>query len=87
MANDIGKKTPGQLIDELQTVNMKLFANQDRLAKLGKVSLLSDNSVHTKIAFITKLSLSLNSKRNQLIIAIDEILGYGDVTYTKKTYE
>ncbi len=75
---DIGRKTPGQLIDELMTVNMKLFANQDKL---------NEAFSHAQIAEITKESLSLNSKRNLLIIAIDKIFGYESVTHTRKTYE
>jgi hypothetical protein len=80
MAKDIRKKTIGMLIDELFTVNMKLFHIQDDLAY---------PDFHTKKQVNKNVSeaLKLNSLRNQLVIAIDKELGYGDVTRTKKTYE
>lgn len=71
---DIRMKSVGILIDELITTDMKCwFAQED----------IINDVCPTEAA---KKAQQLNARRNQLIRAIDEALGQGDISPTDKTY-
>ena len=75
---DISKKSIGVLIDELITTDLKCWFAQERL--------LSGKDDH-EVAEAAKDAQKLNSRRNQLIRAIDEALGQGDFTQLRKSYD
>ena len=76
--NDVTKKTPGQLIDELITTNMKLWHTQDELNDM-----VNDLK---KVDFgVVKFAMQLNKRRTDLIAAIDTVLGF-EPSLTKKIY-
>ena len=70
-------KTLGVLIDELMTVNMKIFKNLDALEKMPD----------TEAGAMFKTTQTLNRRRSELIQAIDRKFGEGDGTVTDKTYK
>lgn len=71
-------KSLGMLIDELITTNIKCFMQQEVVTH-------SDDTV--EIATAAVLAQQLNARRNQLIRAIDKLLGDSDVSPTAKTYD
>lgn len=74
---DIRQKSIGVLIDELITTDIKCwFAQEDVLHGEGAVALAG-----------AKRAQALNARRNQLIRAIDETLGQGDMSPTEKSYD
>ena len=75
---DIAVKTLGILIDELITADMKTWFSQEHLMDLT----LTESE---RLEWAVKTQ-EYNSKRNQLIRAIDTRLGDLDTTYTDKTY-
>jgi hypothetical protein len=74
----IETKTPGMLIDELCTVSQKCFRAQDSLMNMS----LSDS---TRLMYAEQAQ-KLNKKRNELIRAIDKVLGFIEESPTEKTY-
>lgn len=74
-------KTPGVLIDELQTVNVKLFMTIDRLHDYSEKGRLEEAGLEAVQVH------RLNNRRNELIAAIDRVLGFGASTVTDKTYK
>lgn len=74
----IRNKSIAFLIDELITTDIKCFMAQDKISD----SNLSPDEQLTA----AKAAQNLNRRRNQLMIAIDEILGESDITVTGKTY-
>ena len=75
---DISKKSVGTLIDELITTDIKCWFAQERLL-YGK----DDHEV----AEAAREAQKLNIRRNAIISTIDETLGQGDITVTKKSYD
>lgn len=73
----ITQKSVGLLIDELFTTLMKCWNAQEIVCKSA------DKDEVFKAA---KDAQSLNARRNQLIRAIDEELGQGNITPTAKSY-
>ena len=74
----IETKSPGMLIDELFTVNQKLWFAQENIMNSPEDSKEALQSA--------KKAQDLNAKRNKLIRAIDEQLGFGELSYTEKSY-
>ena len=74
----IETKTPGQLIDELFTVCMKLWVTQDSIHAMTK-------GEEEWSAEVVELAMDLNKRRTELIAAIDGILGH-EPSLTKKVY-
>lgn len=74
----IETKTLGFLIDELITTDLKCWFAQEDLMNPA----LSDEE-KLKAAIKTQ---ETNSRRNQLIRAIDELTGHGNFSVTTKTY-
>jgi hypothetical protein len=73
---NIRLKSIGVLIDELITTDIKCwFAQEDVLRGEGDVALVG-----------AKKAQEFNARRNQLIRAIDELLGEDDISPTGKTY-
>lgn len=72
------EKTPATMMDELFTVNTKLWFEQEKLLAAPNGS--GEADAHAKKA------QELNAKRNRLIRGLDELLGFGDITLTEKTY-
>jgi len=75
----IKEKTVAQLIDELITTSMRCWFAQDKLMDL---SLSNEDRLSAAIA-----AQQTNSKRTELIKAIDELLGFGKYTNITKTYK
>jgi hypothetical protein len=73
----IERKSLGMLIDELITTSMKCWFAQEQVMK-G----VSDMDVAGSAATAQRL----NKRRNELISAIDRVLGDEDITPTEKTY-
>lgn len=74
----IETKTPGMLIDELFTTDYKCWWAQEKL--------LDENlSIDERVNQARKAQ-EYNAKRNKLIRAIDEVLGFLDSSPTEKTY-
>ena len=73
----IDKKSIGFLIDELITTSMKCWFAQE-------VIMSSDDEKELVIA--AKRAQLMNARRNEIIRAIDERLGDGDISPTDKTY-
>ena len=65
--------------DELFTVLHKCWNQQE-------IVMNTDNPVDV-IAEASIKAQELNAKRNRLIRALDEVLGYKEVTLTEKTYD
>lgn len=74
----IENKTVGFLIDELITTDIKCFMAQDALMDL---TLSEEERLQAAIR-----TQETNSRRNELIRAIDNILGQGAYSVTSKTY-
>lgn len=72
-------KSPAVLCDELITVNIKCFFAIDRLHSFSEAGELEKAGIES-----VKVH-RLNNKRNELIIALDKVLGF-DNTVTEKTY-
>lgn len=72
-------KSPAILCDELITVIIKCFFAIDRLHEYSDLGELEKAGVEA-----VKVH-RLNNKRNELIIALDKVLGF-DNTVTEKTY-
>jgi len=75
----IETKTPGILIDELITTDMKCFMAQEkifdeRLTKEQRFQASQDTH-------------ALNARRNKLIRALDKIFGFEDGSPTSKSYD
>jgi len=77
MAN-IREKTPGQMIDELITVDMRCWFAQEKIQDMS----LSD-SERLKFA---ELAQQYNARRTELIRAIDASLGFGANSNITKSY-
>ncbi len=75
---DIKQKSIGVLIDELITTSMKCWFAQERLLA-GKTD--------KETADAARDCQALNARRNNLMRAIDEVLGQGSISLTKKTYD
>lgn len=74
----VGTKTPGQLTNELCTVLLKMWHYMD---------LESDEEASHEDRFQAgQKVLELNKLRNNLVQAIDEVLGYKNYSNTPKTY-
>jgi len=73
------EKTPAILMDELFTVNTKLWFEQEKLLASPKGSGEADE--HAKKA------QELNAKRNRLMRGLDEILDFEEYTVTEKSYD
>lgn len=80
--SDISKKTPAQLIDELFTTDIKIFLGQEDL-----YDALREDGADAFCSQKSREIINLNIRRNKLMQAIDEALGFGDVTVTSKTFE
>lgn len=74
----IETKTPGMLIDELFTTDYKCWWAQEKL-------LDESLSVEERAAQARKAQ-EYNAKRNKLIRAIDDVLGFIEESPTEKTY-
>lgn len=74
----LAEKTPAIMMDELFTINMKLWFEQEKIMKSPPSSKEALDSA--------KKAQELNAKRNKLIRAIDEILDFSEFTLTDKTY-
>jgi hypothetical protein len=75
----IETKTPGIILDELITTDIKCFMAQDRIF---------DESLSQEERFkASQDTHALNARRNQLIRALDVMLGYGAGSPTTKTYD
>jgi hypothetical protein len=75
---DIKQKSIGVLIDELITTDIKCWFAQEKL--------LSGKDDH-EVAEAARDAQALNARRNQLIRAIDEVLGQGSVSLLRKSYD
>jgi hypothetical protein len=74
----IETKTLGMLTDELDTVNHKLWDEQNKIMDKS----LSD----TEVANAARKAQTLNKLRNDLIRAIDKTQGQDKYSPTEKTY-
>lgn len=74
----IETKTVGMLTDELFTVNMKLWHEQEKIMNAPESS--------PEALGAAKKAQQLNATRNKLIRSIDMLLGFGENTVTEKTY-
>jgi hypothetical protein len=75
---DIRLKSVGVLIDELITTDIKCWFEQEEIMK---------NAHRPAVQGAAAMKAQqLNARRNQLIRAIDEALGQGDISPTDKTY-
>jgi hypothetical protein len=74
----IETKSVGMLVDELCTISQKCFKAQDNLMNTN----LTDSA---RLMFAIQAQ-QLNKKRNELIRAIDTILGQTEISPTEKTY-
>jgi len=72
------EKTPAIMMDELFTVNMKLWFEQEKLLSSPKGSGEADE--HAKKA------QELNAKRNRLMRGLDGLLNFSEGTLTEKSY-
>jgi len=75
---DITKKSIGMLIDELSITNLKCYECQEVVCNE------SDNNLAAGAA---RRAQSLNARRNQLIIAIDNLLDPDSFSPTEKSYD
>ncbi|MBU8921001.1 MAG: hypothetical protein KOO63_04070 [Bacteroidales bacterium] len=73
----VSDKTPGVLLDELITTNMKLWYLQERLMSAKSDSDKATLGVETQL---------LNGKRNKLMRSIDTLLDFSDDSVSFKTY-
>ena len=74
----IETRTPAELIDLLITTNIKCFMAQDEIA---------DESLSQEERFnASQRAHQMNNRRNQLIRALDKVLGYGEFTQLEKSY-
>lgn len=71
-------KSVGFLIDELITTNLKCYMAQEGIQN-------KNLSVEKRLEAAINAQ-QLNKRRNELIRAIDTILGYNETTVTEKTY-
>lgn len=76
--DDIKIKTPGELIDLLFTTDYKCWWAQERLLDM---SLSAEERANE-----ARKAQEYNARRNKLIRAIDEVLGYLDNSPSEKTY-
>ena len=74
----IEMKSIGMIFDEFLTVSQKLYHVQEDLMDTTK-------STEERLEIALKIQ-GLNSKRNQLIRAIDTFFGQADMSFTDKTY-
>lgn len=74
----IREKTLGMLVDELATTNIKCFMAQEEMLNPKKTSEQQKDA--------GRRAQELNARRNKLIRAIDELMGFKDQTHTAKTY-
>jgi len=70
-------KSIGSLIDELITTSMKCWHAQETICTEKNTDL---------VAFAGKAAQKLNRRRNELIQAIDAVLGQSNLSPTVKTY-
>lgn len=76
--SNVAQKSIGFLIDELITTDLKCwFAQEDIMNE----SLTEEERLRAAIR-----AQQMNNRRNQLIRAIDDELGQGDLSPTSKTY-
>jgi len=71
-------KTPGELIGSLITINIKIWHFMER----QKDESLSESERLEAANTV----LSLNKRRNDLMEAIDKVLGFDNYSNTPKTY-
>jgi len=76
----ISHKSVGLLVDDLTTTNIKCFLAQD---EIFEAKLSGDNDLVAELAVKTS---RLNARRNELMRAIDEALGF-NYSVTEKTYD
>lgn len=76
---DITRKSIGIIIDELITTNIKCFMSQEVLMNPDML-----DSQKLEAAIRTQ---ELNARRNQLIRALDKLLGDENISATEKTYD
>lgn len=72
------KKSLGVLIDELFTVNKKLWYAQETI---------TTSQDDLEVAVASRKAQELNAKRNRLMRAIDESVGQLEDSVTEKTYD
>lgn len=77
---DVTIKSTGALIDELITINMKIFWALEKAEKARRAGKAKKVGKHYSMA------QAMNSKRGQLIRAIDRRLGESDISITEKTF-
>lgn len=77
----IEQKTLGQLIDELTIVNLKCWMSIDMLNHYTKTG--EDIKAGKQANLVHKL----NQRRNSLVQAIDNLMGFGEFTTTDKIYK
>lgn len=75
----IERKTVGELIDQLITVDIRTWNAQDDLMD---ESLTDEERLQAAI-----LAQKSNARRTRLIRAIDELVGDGDITGFVKSYD
>ena len=75
---DISQRTPAEIIDLLITNNIKCFMLQEKIM---------DTTFSNDERFQASLQAhEFNNRRNQLIRALDKLLGYGEFTQLEKSY-
>jgi len=74
----IKEKTPGQIIDELITADMRCWFAQEKIQDLS----LSD-AERLKYA---EMAQQHNARRTELIRAFDELIGFGQFSNVTKSY-
>lgn len=74
----LSEKTPGILADELFTINMKLWYEQEKIMNSPESSEEALNAA--------KMAQELNAKRNRAIRALDQLFDFQESTLTHKTY-
>lgn len=75
----IKEKTPGQILDELITADLRCWFAQEHIRDLS----LSDK----ERLYFADLAQAQNARRTELIKAFDELLGFGAYTNTTKSYD
>jgi len=76
---DVSRRTIGELIDALVTTDIRCWNSQD--------DLLDETLSQEKRLQAAVTAQKSNARRTQLIRAIDELLGDGDITGFKKSYD
>jgi len=74
-------KTPSMLVDELITANIKCFMAIDRLHQYAEQG---DEIASGRESILVH---KLNNRRNELMAALDRVLGHGNGTVMEKTYK